>query len=357
MDLTGVVLRQDAVILAKDAKEVLDLSTNREWRLYQLSFHCEHMIYAMHRLLETPKCSLSLTKAARALLQVIVRSGFNSSNVSVPNVQYAAAAFRQTTYPLDRVFGILQIFGLAAHEVSLQGVNLPLDELRDSFAYALMHKNPVLGQLFVHSREPAVDRSWRITEYSYVPDFLRRFDGHHHACFKACRGPVETLRIDGQACSASGLQIVWQTWHEKCRGSYAVYLDADERSQSAESKKGGRQDWDYLGRDTLPQSTLHGIDSNQELADSMTSEGRITNTSNLGSLRGMDHQVILLAKLGWHPTLLGMIIRYESSQSLWKRIGICIWDKYVYENGFQGEKIDTADQPPLVWSSICVDIH
>lgn len=98
-----------------------------------------------------------------------LRSGQPSSN---PNVQYSAAKFRQTQYAEDRIYGIMQIYGIRVGQSIRPNDQPSLDSLIEEFGLAINAKSPVIGQLFVHADETKTGLSWCITEQSTVPDWM-----------------------------------------------------------------------------------------------------------------------------------------------------------------------------------------
>lgn len=115
-----------------------------------------------------------------AILEHINRASFFYTHGDNPNVQYGIARYCETKHPLDRVYGIMQIYNLRVGEAARPGAKLTLDE----FAATISSDSPVLGQLFVHSTRPDYMKSWRITQYSTVPRGLLsyRFNDTEQLC-------------------------------------------------------------------------------------------------------------------------------------------------------------------------------
>src|SRR5690606_2386292 len=108
----------------------------------------------------------------------INKVGFIYLETDNPNIQYGAARYRQTKRPLDRIYAIMQIYGLRVGEAANPNPwKRPpqLNELEDEFAAAICKKCPVMGQLFLHLKRPRKGDSWRITQYSRVPEDLAHF--------------------------------------------------------------------------------------------------------------------------------------------------------------------------------------
>ncbi|KAL1639154.1 hypothetical protein SLS58_008241 [Diplodia intermedia] len=95
-----------------------------------------------------------------------------------PNLQYGAARFRQTEFPMDRIYAIFEIYhNKIAHTFPPSPEPTALDTLQDKFAEALNLATPVLGQCFVHLADPVPGKSWRITQVSTVPEKFWKLDG------------------------------------------------------------------------------------------------------------------------------------------------------------------------------------
>lgn len=80
------------------------------------------------------------------LLRRVEKSGLSPLPDNNPVSIYGVACFRQTTSPLDRIYGIMQIFGL-----NLGGSAHPtLESLEARLGEQLNVHSPVHAQLFVH---------------------------------------------------------------------------------------------------------------------------------------------------------------------------------------------------------------
>lgn len=76
---------------------------------------------------------------------------------------YACSDNRTPSNPLDKIYGIQQIFGISLGRAESLG------ELEDKLGAALNQINPVLAQAFVHVAEPLTTRTWRITPKIHIP--------------------------------------------------------------------------------------------------------------------------------------------------------------------------------------------
>lgn len=384
------ILRRDAQILAKDGDAVnagggkLRLGARpRSFSLTRLANFCQVLQADIGALLDIPNIPTATTELGRGVLHMLKTSGFNFAYTDNPNVQYSAARFRQTKYPLDRIFGIMQIYSLSTEEVTGSAKVLELEELQDNFAHALMRRSPLLGQLFVHSQPPRSGRTWRITEYSDVLSPFRIYDPQnaksHCKVTKSCS---ETIKIEGSACSVRRLQALWEEYHEvyartTVLGRHSVFLDAAYQrgleSSTSEEKRYKAPYSEHWFHNLESRSVSEFCQSVPKLVRSKeVSQAEVEKdivayeawevppkTSNNEATYLVDDRVLLLGELAVNKRLdtqfFGMILRYDYVQAHWKRVGVCLWDRYLSKD--HGQLLDTIDTHPIVWSSISVEVY
>lgn len=73
---------------------------------------------------------------------------------------YGVSSHRRPTEDHDRIYGIMQIFGLVLGKSAHPGGSFTLSDLEDQLGEALNKENPVLAQSFIHLSEPRPNRSW-----------------------------------------------------------------------------------------------------------------------------------------------------------------------------------------------------
>ncbi|KAL1639151.1 hypothetical protein SLS58_008238 [Diplodia intermedia] len=215
------VLRRDAVILCRDGRPVPHPWIEKhDVTLAILANTCRN-IY-----LDLQKPDLAITNlfrhvkiAAQDLTSRIEQAGFHFLYTSNPNVQYGASRFRQTKYPLDRIYGIMQIYGIAVGEAASPGRAIDsMEELEDQFAEALNARSALLGQAFIHIGSPANGKSWRITQQSRVPQAIMGIDIFNRtketstetSCTISKSDGEATMTITGFACSLLRLEKSWE---------------------------------------------------------------------------------------------------------------------------------------------------
>lgn len=109
----------------------------------------------------------------RELVLQLQSSGIAHTNSNNPHVQYGAAKYRRTWHTEDRIYAIMQIYGLRVGQALRPGDRPSLDDLKKEFGLAINSVSLVQGQMFVHTSTPRPDQTWCITEDSEVPEELR----------------------------------------------------------------------------------------------------------------------------------------------------------------------------------------
>ncbi|KAL8790490.1 MAG: hypothetical protein Q9195_006349 [Heterodermia aff. obscurata] len=164
--------------------------------------------------------------------------GFDDNRNSM--LLYSAAHHRTCSEPLDRIYGIMQVYGFKLGASRKPGGHYTLAELEDQFGEALNHVAPVTAQTHVHTIPQRVGSAWRPSNSSVMPEIYymsRQFDpmcsitcikGRPFFKGKAC--PLATLHdfwVQANALSDSLYHVldheVWQHY------LISIHLDATER--------------------------------------------------------------------------------------------------------------------------------
>lgn len=92
--------------------------------------------------------------------------GLIGARVKVPHTVYSIASLRRVTRLVDRIYGIIQVYGITCNSKPTGNDHLAkLHALEDEFGRKLVQKAPVLSQLFLHSSaDETPRRSWLITQ-------------------------------------------------------------------------------------------------------------------------------------------------------------------------------------------------
>ncbi|MCJ1372459.1 hypothetical protein MMC20_003683 [Loxospora ochrophaea] len=295
------------------------------------------------------------------LLRKIERSGLTLIVTKNPVTLYTAAAYRTTTRPEDRVYGIMQIFGFrlgVSAKSSTAGKKYELEELEDQLGKKLLNRYPVESQLNIHTKRPKRGQAWRVSSSSATPTLATiathwswaqrgpQKARHKKAPQALCQlSPCDVDGMSwcwfrGKSCSFDVLQAAWKQVNRDGEASFSsnnktydytspiheIALDLDdERSapSSSPSEKWWLSDILFDGHEVVPEQQ-------HLLAE------RIVQRFKSGCLR-----VLLLGKHG-HPfwkekLMLGLILlkeeqrnssRQETKFSTWRRLGVCRWELF-----------------------------
>jgi len=164
-------LRQDAVVLSREGNTM----THNVWGRKLSSDH-ESLSQSLYRvadfireLSERPEWERddSALYYMTAVADVIHRAGYDLPRGQNPNIQYGIAQYRETSFPCDRIYGIMAIYGIEVGQENPYGYTF--DELEQEFAATLNATSPFIGQIFLHTAKPKENASWKITQQSRVP--------------------------------------------------------------------------------------------------------------------------------------------------------------------------------------------
>jgi hypothetical protein len=101
---------------------------------------------------------------------------------------YGVACFKQTTKPLDQIYGIMQIFGLKLGD----SADSTLGSLETRLGEQLNVRPPVHAQLFVHL-QPARHRCcWCLGQHVKVPETARWVVGRYGTTIRG-KSPAENF--------------------------------------------------------------------------------------------------------------------------------------------------------------------
>ncbi|KAL2155753.1 hypothetical protein VTH82DRAFT_495 [Thermothelomyces myriococcoides] len=182
--LQELVLRNDALVLAAEGEPVLwirDEPHERRMYLIMLISFCKNAYTAIETTLAGRRSSPNNTSwklsdqaesALRRIKQQILQAGIYCVFSTNPNVQYGMARYRFASFEEDRVYGIMQIYGLRLGKAARPETKPTLRELVREMAEAINKMSPILGQYFVHTSASCPNVTWHITEQSFVPDDL-----------------------------------------------------------------------------------------------------------------------------------------------------------------------------------------
>jgi hypothetical protein len=178
----------------------------------------------------------ALVEPWRRVLSIVEVSGFRACYLTNPVGLLAAARFRQTRDPLDRIYAIMQVYGLVLGEAQTPGREVSVESLRLELDLALNQMSPMLAQNFLHTKSPLLKQKWRITESH---DLVRLSENilngvPYSLCKFSPRG--ETLFVTGLMCAFQKLLALWNFLRggEEKEIGYQLLLDNSEISALSE---------------------------------------------------------------------------------------------------------------------------
>lgn len=125
----------------------------------------------------------SIISRLQHLLYWQEEKGITALDVAFPNMVYSLAQHRRVTRPVDRIFGIMQTYGISCNPTTTSGddTESQLRALEDDFGKRLVARAPVLSQLFIHALDYCRPRrSWLITQRCKANDhFWQAFSSHN----------------------------------------------------------------------------------------------------------------------------------------------------------------------------------
>lgn len=323
--LQEAILRPDALLIPRSGEVNPELGfdtlVTRLGELYKA------MVEIMEHQAELRKYGSMQTKGvqettAEKLTNLLDDSGFMAMSAGIRKgiLAYKASSFRTTLNPLDRVYGIMQVFGLVLGGAADPGGVFTPDELEFELGTRLLEQHPVYMQLFVHSKGHRPDqRSWCVRPDIIVPSRA----GHVFFPAPTCQFDIDRqtwlANFSGKVCDFKSLSdFWWESSAHESRGhmsqtAEATYLDHTVRNQNA-----------------VPQNMLQGGSYQGgpgELNDILVRE------------YGPDLKVLLLGKLQdihrgrrdsycWAGLLIfpAMASNMDGNISNWVRVGFCIWE-------------------------------
>ncbi|KAL8364193.1 hypothetical protein RB601_009772 [Gaeumannomyces tritici] len=234
---------------------------------------------------------------------------------------YSVANRRCTLHPLDRIYGIMQVFGFVLGEARDPERTFSLGELEDELGIAMNKENAMFAQLFVHLQEPPPLRRWRIQPQISIPSRIHQlFDwGSRVSCAIGYDAAAGTAVFRGPAADFAALAAHWRDVSVHPR--FQAVLSTPEVV--------------LLDRTDRNAARLHpalGLDSRQggpgELNDLLTAEyGAGLRVLVLGQTQ----DICRGRRGGWawcgvlvHPETVEMSDGVE--RTAWLRLGVCVWE-------------------------------
>ena len=281
------------------------------------------------------------------LLEMLHRTGLSALWYNTPMALLGVSYHRNTTRELDRVYGIMQVFGsdfrvgLARDDVDPNYV-YDLAELEDEMGAAVIERYPVLSQMHIYLEQPGFSRGWCVRGNSTIPMIAERGD-----MFGWKGGDRIEVNIDidcKNLCQFSTRQLGGNTWAylsgKACR--FALLQDAWRKVDDSEYAKAMLKSGWRMHRCSIPSVHMIALDKGTEFEPqiSMLNVLNVINIKDVNyqhqlaqniveSPNGQNLDVLLLGRcdFGNESFYVGMMVlgKHEDGVYFWRRIGICIW--------------------------------
>ena len=245
---------------------------------------------------------------------------------------YGVASLRNPMRELDRIYGIMQVFGFVLGQSAQPDKEFTLSELEDQLGEAANRENPVLAQSFIHLTDPAPDRRWCLSRnmrvFSFSPVVNRELDRPQSYCRITVKGSDARAQFHGHKAFFEDLTTRIRGPDDS--GTYrSLYFDhtAENRRILPES---------FFGADAWLAPRIEEVKKSMQ-----ESVGREVAVLLIGS---MDDVPLTWLGVIAHPSP----VENHPNKRYWKRIGICTWDMSLdylrnnFRDLFQKEVIDLA---------------
>lgn len=309
-------LRPDAGILSKTLEPVERKGGDENpLGLSNLILNCISIHNALKsRALDTQR---ALTPSFIKILDLIERLGLHHGPREESTLLFGAVKHRQTREPKDRVYGIMQVYGLKLDSSAQPEREFTLEDLEFQLVASHNARSPIAAQLFVHTRVIELGKCWRMDVTSKLPHMLQVVKSGRESACEISFGESRLPKLTGKACLISDIVEVWreaslsETWSSasgRANAIQKIILDATDFSL-----------------ENLParlQNLSLEDDTKQHLlgATLIATFGDSVRVILLGSLiDGVNEDADLLA---------GLIVvrRHLGSTICWQRLDICLWE-------------------------------
>ena len=353
--LQEAFLCNHAVILSRDGKVTCDASLvrPRSWSLNYLFKLTNDIVFWSESTL-IPRVEPEYSQ----LIDLVHTSGLAALWYNTPMALLGVSYNRRTTRELDRVYGVMQVFGDDFRVgLSREGADrnriYTLPELEDEFGAAIIQFFPVLSQMHVHLAPPAVGKGWCVRGNSAVPYIAERGD-----FFGWDGGDRIDVNIDigcETSCEFSTRLVQGNTWgYLAGRISPFIVLQRawKEADASSFAKTLLTSGW-RMHRSSIPSIHMIALDRGTEFK----AQSPELNVLNVVGLKDEERQhqlaasivqqsesynlkVFLLAKCHFGDqvfnTALLLLKQENDNLCYWRRIGICMWStSHLVKDGLQ----------------------
>ena len=301
-----------------------------------------------------------------------------------PNIQYAAARFRNTSRPEDRIYAIMQVYGYRLGDAATSSRKLKkfsLEDLELQFLKTLNAQSVVLGQAFQHLKVPQPGQSWCITNHVGVPRRLHMIVVHEQFLSSAYTLSIRRKSeayFQGKACTLHELLGFWKSRRQVLLAHLQMEIDAPlglndrnayfrgnsyRNTYFKEAKHGmildhndhfdftaGSFEWppdttvldergDPIIECRLPE-LIEATDKQQALGEAVIESysGKAIKVLYLGRAKHIELMDVAIIIVHEGTIGEGLMMRKDN---IWRRIGLCFW----HIEGNRGNTVENALKP------------
>ncbi|KAF2729339.1 hypothetical protein EJ04DRAFT_556159 [Polyplosphaeria fusca] len=273
-----------------------------------------------------------------SLKHLAEKTGLDALSSYNPMLLYAQARHRKTTHMEDRIYGIMQVFGLSLGKSSVscnQAETFSLSALEAQLATSLAETFPVLSQLHIHSHAVTGRQAWRLSSTSVSPgwdiELPFRLQQRHLPGLTAKLSAKEICIIDPNT-GASAKRVL----HGFFKGSTCAFEVLSKFWTGPRAQANNNQrDLGFEFQIALDETSLFTKESlgipwlQWQIPRGQPQVELVNSMVQRFHEKEVHAEVLLLgAGRGSHTTFYGLIVIECHDQRLgawWARLGICNW--------------------------------
>lgn len=342
--LQEAFLRPAAIILARDGSTLPFDSMQDVWLEVVLEYLSDWHDYMQALLRNSDLLRKGVqvkTTLAREIIRRIDMSGAKELCVSNGMQLYSISTSRSPRNPLHKIYGIMQVFGLALDGTKFESQDQDdlLDRLADLLGDHINMLSPVFAQMFIHTGDHRPKKSFSLSSSLRVPPFvsdkLSALEAKGMGSITFHQSDPTQYLFGGYICDFLAMCTFWerarslcpplQTNHQLRDRIEYIHLDQTTRNRRA------------FPAGLLEEGSLSGPPGklNELILAEYGPEVRILLLGKAGSLNRC-------RPTSWGPFSWAGILAHpltDESGTHWVRMGICIWDVMDEELELEVEKM------------------
>lgn len=183
--LQEAYLRPNACLLPRNCKSTLNTTSHLRSRPHRLMELTTGLAIASRGLLTCSAVRIGPEATISNALKTISQSGVVEMRRASPFAIYAASHQRQASNPMDRVYGIMQVFGFRLALRNAQNKIYKLPELQEILSEKILLQYPVESQLYAHTQAQQPGSKWKLSASAILPSWAQSFSSWPRAVRRA----------------------------------------------------------------------------------------------------------------------------------------------------------------------------